>query len=352
MKILVASVTNRSAEVLGPHIASVKALEIPKDVEVSLAYVSDGLDSESKRVLLEAGAEVLTASPKPSDASYAVTETSHEWNVPTFQWLAYEKQRLLDLAIHEGFDRVFFVDSDLILGPETLASLISCAKPIVSAVFWTSWNPGTPPLPQVWLTHPYEFQGRSGTSYLSSEDFLKRLGGGDLLEVGGLGACTLIDAEVLDRVRFFPLLDGLPSGGMWQGEDRSFCLRATRAHIPLFADAWPDIFHVYRPSDVERIDDAVDARLTRVSSAEIGDFVSVILEPLEEAELATQGFRHHLRGRLGTFRILPEIEAALREMSVGEERIVKVSFPLWWKLETYRGTSKAVLVRLLDVKRS
>ena len=351
MKILVASVTNRGAEVLGPHIDSIRGLELPKDVEVSLAYVSDGLDSTAKRVLLEAGAEVLPASPKPSDAAYAVTETSHEWNVPTFQWLAREKQRLLDLAVAEGFDRVFFVDSDLILGPETLASLVSCGKPIVSAVFWTSWSPSDPPLPQVWLTHPYEFQGRSGTSYLSSEDFLRRLGNGDLLEVGGLGACTLIDTDVLDRVRFFPLLDGLPSGGMWQGEDRSFCLRATRAHIPLFADAWPDIFHVYRPSDVARISEVVDARLERRTSAEVGDFVSVILEPLEEAELASQGYKHHLRGRLGTFKVLHEIEEALREMSVGEERIVRVRFPLWWTLETYRGTSKAVLVRLLDVKR-
>lgn len=350
MRILVASVTNRGSEVIAPHIASIRALDLPPRVEASYIYISDAAPPESVKLLTDAGATVFPALPKPADAGYAVTETTHEWNLATFAWLAREKQRLLDLAVEERFDAVFLVDSDLVLGPETLASLVYAAKDIVSAVFYTRWQPSAPPLPQVWLSHPYDFKGRSGTTFLEPHEFLGRLARRDLMEVGGLGACTLIRTAVLDRVGFFPLVEGLPSGGMWQGEDRHFCVRAARSHVSLWADAWPDIVHLYRPSDVATISEALAAQPKRVSRASWGDAVSAILEPLEEPELAKMGFRHHLRGRVGQMKVLPEIEEALLSTDVGDERIVKVRFPEWWGVPPLRGATKSILLRVLDAK--
>src|SRR5690606_15340026 len=207
-------VTNKSAEVLRPHIESILAQDLPKRVTLDLAYIADGLDAEAEKVLSDAGARVSEALPKPEAATYAVTEVTHEWSLASFGWLAREKQRLLDLAAEERYDAIFFVDSDLVLGPETIASLIHSSKDVTSAVFWTRWQPGAPPLPQVWLRHPYEMDGRG----MKSHDFLRRLDERTLLRVGGLGACTLIRARVFDRVRWWPLVDGLPSEGMWQGE--------------------------------------------------------------------------------------------------------------------------------------
>lgn len=342
MRILLASVTNRDLSVLTPHLESVKNLRLPPKTTMELAYISDGLGAEETTLLLDAGARVAAALPKPPNATYAVREERHDWSLPTFGWLAREKQRLLDLASEERYDGIFFVDSDLVLGPETLESLIYSQKDVVSAVFWTSWEPATPPLPQVWMRHPYEFSGRG----VSADEFLQSLGEKSLRPVGGLGACTLIRSNVFEKVQWFPLVEGLPSHGMWQGEDRHFCVRAAQNHVGLWADAWPDIYHIYRPSDIRESYEFAAERVLRPS---VGDWVSAVLEAVEEKELL--GRREHVRGRLGALEVLPEIEEALSEMEVGDSKIVKLYFPVWWKVESYRGKRKNVLLRLLDAKR-
>lgn len=354
MRVLVASVTNRGPEVLKPHLDSVLAQELPPHVSVAYAYISDNAPQASLALLHAVpGMQVADATPKTPNATYAVTEETHLWNVETFAWLAREKQRLLDLAVEERFDAIFFVDSDLVLGPETLASLLATGKDIVSAVFWTAWQPSTPALPQVWLSHPYDFKGRSGATLLEPHEFLERLSRKHLVEVGGLGACTLIRSDALRRgVGFWPPVEGLPQGGMWQGEDRHFCVKAARAHVSLWADAWPCVQHLYRPSDATRLPAVLAAAPRRVKRAVWGDDVSAILEPLEEQELTQMGFRHHLRGRVGQMRLLPEIEEALLSTDVGEERIVRVRFPEWWSIAPLRGATKAILVRVLDAKRA
>jgi len=156
-------------------------------------------------------------------------------------------------------------------------------------------------------------------------------------------------------------------GGVWQGEDRHFCVRATRAHINLWADSWPDILHLYRKEDLQRKlklrllwnEENTESRWTTsvASKPEIGDLVSLILEPTEEK--AFSGRQRHLRGRLGSLRLLPALEDAILEMKPGEDRLVRVRFPMWWDmprgfmgvpLESYAGATKSILVRLLDAK--
>jgi GT2 family glycosyltransferase len=337
MRILLASVTNKEPEILGPHLESVLNQVVSDEIEVDAVYIRDGA------VVLSSYSDDITwweANAKPASAEYSVNEDTHHWTKPTFYWLAQEKQRLIDHALKERYDAIWFVDSDLVCSPDTLASLIASDKPIVSAVFWTKWTKDAPPLPQVWMTHPYEFQGRG----VEAHEFIKSLRDRQLIEVGGLGACTLIRSSVLNQVGFWPLIEGLPEEGMWQGEDRHFCVRATRSHIPLYADAWPDIFHVYRDSDVANIPAFND--LSR--SPRVGDLVSFVIEPIEEPQLA--GFKAHARGRLGAINILPVIERALMDMVPGDERFVKIRFPMWWKLPEYRGQVKSVYLRLLGVK--
>jgi hypothetical protein len=345
VRILVASVTNKPVEILQPHLASVLAQELPSRVKMDLAYIVDGVTPEAEALLVEAGARVAEALPKPSDATYNVTEETHEWSEPSFGWLAREKQRLLDLAVEDRYDGIFFVDSDLVLGPETLASLVLSHKDVTSAVFWTRWTREAPPLPQVWQRHPYEFDGRG----LRADEFLRRLDERSLMRVGGLGACTLIRSGVFSRVRWFPLVDGLPRGGMWQGEDRHFCVHAAREHVELWADAWPDIHHLYRPTDIDRISEWKAILPARPTKPARGDVVSLVLETVEEPGL--KDHREHIRGVLGSLPVLGEIEDAVFSLERGEDRIVRVEFPAWWSVSEYRGKTKHVLLRLLDIKR-
>ena len=357
MRILLASVTNASPEILERHLDSVSRLRLPKGCSLDFAYVMDPALHEDSRRLLDDVSErfnllVAEGDPKPEGAEYEVNESTHHWTKPTFGWLGAQKEHLLEMAKEDLYDAIFFVDSDLVLDGGTLSSLITSKRDIVSAVFWTKWTPESPPLPQVWMTHPYEFQGKG----VEAHEFLRSLTQRELIRVGGLGACTLMHREVFDKISWLPI-EGLPEGGMWQGEDRHFCVRAARNHVMLWADSWPDILHLYREEDLEKQLPYSEPPLQDEERPYFGDFVSLILEPTEEKDFA--GRQRHLRGRLGALRLLPSIEDAILEMRPGDDRLVRVRFPMWWDmprgfmgvpLESYAGETKSVLVRLLDAK--
>ena len=200
-------------------------------------------------------------------------------------------------------------------------------------------------MPQVWQQHPYGFAG----ARIKEPDFFRRLGRRQLLPVKGLGACTLIQKETLKVAKYWPYLEDLPSGGMWQGEDRTFSVRANRSHLPLTADAWPDIAHIYRPEDIPSIPEIMeDLAQPAPSVATMGNFVNFSIEPLEEPHL--YGKKLHVRGRMGQIKMLPEIEYDLMDLSVGESCISKLNFPLHYELERYSGQTKLVRLTLNDVK--
>lgn len=355
MKILAGAAVRQNSTVLEAHLRTMLAQEVNKDVEVDFLYVND-LDPDdpdymAARDVLFSSTDVTVLNTdifeRPEGADYGVTDATHIWKQPTFEYLGGLKDLLLQHAVANDYDAVWLVDTDLLVGPETLQSLIDSSRPVVSAVFWTSWSPGNPLLPQVWQRHPYELDGgRTKFAHV----FLERLSGRTLLKVGGLGACTLISVEAVKAgLTFNPPIEGLPTDGMWQGEDRHFCVRAQRLHVELWADAWPDVYHVYRPSDRGNIDE-VSKNLTgrRKRTAELGDLVSFTVEPLTIAPLA--GMKLHIRGRLGQLKLLPELEQDLQDMEVGDDILTELHYPTWFPVNDYAGKSSTIRVKLLDVK--
>ena len=353
MKILAGAVVRQHPEILAAHIKAMKWQEVSDDIQVDLVYVND-LDPDDPTYFESAG--VLMDDPdihalltdlkeRPAGAEYVVGEDTHHWNIATFQHLAQYKQRLLDYAKDHQYDAVWLVDTDLLPDPWTLQSLIDNNVPIVSACFWTQWNPSSPSLPQVWQRHPYHLDSVK----MSEHEFFQRLNSRELFNVGGLGACTLIKTEVLDRVKYCPFIECLPTEGMWQGEDRHFCVYAQRNHIPLMVDAWPDVYHVYRHSYIPGIPSALEDLQSRsLPSADIGDFVAFTLEELESPNLA--GMVLHIRGRLGQLKLLPELEIDLQDLAPGQDIITKVSFPVWYESEQVRGQTRLFRLKLLAVK--
>jgi hypothetical protein len=73
-------------------------------------------------------------------------------------------------------------------------------------------------------------------------------------EVGGLGACTLIELEPLAKgVNFDPIKNlTIP------GEDRFFCIRAAILGYDLFVDTHYPAYHIYREKDLEGVSDYVN----------------------------------------------------------------------------------------------
>lgn len=350
-RILCGSSARISPEVFRRYFALLRRNEDFVQADLDYFFILDDEENEDdlRAILDSEGADYSVSSERPLKAVYSTSGQSHDWSVQTFDHLARNKQRILGRAQSEGYDKVWLLDTDLFVEPTTLRSMLSLRRPIVSAVFWTEWTKDDEGSlgPNVWLAHPYEQSGR----WKTQPEFWDRLARRRTSPVVGGGACILIDVDTLDRVRYFPRLDGLPSGGMWQGEDRTFSILAQRHHIPQTADPWPDIFHLYHPDqrDPEHMDSVSEwLSAPRQTSAKYGDLISLTIENLSSEALAGRVFP--VRGRLGGLGLLPEIEAAVLEMEPGDERLMELHFPAYWPADEIRGKVQVARVRLVDVK--
>lgn len=343
---------------------SLLRLRIPDDMSVEYVFVDDS-DGEIDWTNLP-DASIIPSDPRPPDANYEVTDVSHKWSLGAFDHLAKQKQKLIQYAIDNHFDYFFLVDSDLLLEPTTLMSLISLDSPIASAVFWTQWEPSAPPIPQVWLKNPYEMQGIG----MEAHEFLRALAERQAIRVIGGGACCLFDVRVFSHCRYFPRFKNLPNSGMWQGEDRTMAITCQQSHIDQFADAWPSIYHAYHPKmrTADALQDAFEyLQAPRQLFANYGDLVSFELEALDMSipaganqaiALQFENTRKQLldpriklvRGRLGGLKIAPEIEDAIFEMSPHQSRIIDIKFPFYADLPDYRNKTKLYKLKLHDIK--
>ena len=293
-----------------------------------------------------------------ADFSDAAGLQSHQWQASSMARVGANKNKILQWALANKADYVLLCDADLILDRTTIASLLACDKPIVTATYWTRWQHSVPETgrndagPQVWLTHPYGMEGRG----MDGAEFRQRLLNREVVRVWGFGACTLIARRVLEAGISFDFLPDVPMTGLMAGEDRHFCIRCERQHIDAYADNWPDIFHVYHAAtDVPQI----PAMLTRLGAehptrARTGDLVSVRLRALEPIPAGPGRFQHtqpaNIRGRLGALPVLPEIEEAIAGQEVGAMAIVRVHFPIHYPLPVLRGRSRLIEVSVLDAK--
>jgi hypothetical protein len=355
-RVLVGAVCRQQPNVLDAHLKTLIAQRLPPGVTFDFLWVDDNDNPDSKE-LLHALGQTFPITSRPKDAEYAIGPETHEWNVSTFEHLAVCKQLILRHAKSNRYDYVWLVDTDLLLDPSTFESMYWQKRPITSAVFWTNWvsSADTSLGPNVWLSHPYGLAGKNKTQH----EFLQGLADRQFMEVAGGGACILIHHKAFENVHYHPRLAGLPDEGMWQGEDRTFSIVAERLHIKQYADAWPDIFHAYHPQD--RTDEVLGSALAMLQSdrqayAKYGDLVNFTLEALEEPALVDEILP--VRGRLGGINMLPQIEATLLNLRVGEEAIFNIHFPYWYPaiqiinnpVVNYADTNKTFRIRLIDAK--
>jgi len=304
------------------------------------------------------------------EGDYGERAETRQWSPLAFARMAALKNRLLQHAMDERYDFVWLLDADVMCDPGTLQSMLDAAGhdswlldesrriPIVCAVYWTRWQRKQPDStdavhagPQVWLVHPYGLSGRGWTEAQFRSALVRR----QRLSVGGLGACTLIPVQALQHGVSFARYDVLPqSGGMSEGEDRHFCAWATAKHVPLVADAWPDIWHAYHPHEYEQLPDCVAALRYESTQPKVGDLVSGKVEMLEPTPDANGrmciGVHRWIRGILGALPVLPQISETLARLTPGQHKLVKLHFPAEWPHTPLRLQSRLARVTLFDTK--
>jgi hypothetical protein len=253
LRILVASPIRQSCDILKEYGISLMNLNT-ESFQVDFFFVDDNVSDESrlflKNLTLTLGGIILNTDETITSHN---TYIRHQWDGHAISRVGGYRNRILDFARDNEYDQLFFVDSDLLLHPETLRHLVEQDKDIISEIYWSDWSYSGTLCPQVWLYDNYTQYEINKQSPLNAEqirqrtrvfyDMLKRPG---TYKVGGLGGCTLISKKVLNsKVNFSPIYNL-----SFAGEDRHFCVRAAVKGFELFVDTTYPAYHIYRNLDI------------------------------------------------------------------------------------------------------
>lgn len=155
---------------------------------------------------------------------YAKTEDAHYWTDENLRKMHTLRNLTIRRALNGGYDYLLSVDTDLILQPQTLATLLDTGKDIVSELFWTNgWC-------NAWM-----YDQSTGMNQKWKEP--------GLYQVGMTGACMLVSRRVLEAG-----VDYSPIPNLWKalwGEDRHFCIRAACLGFELWTDSHCPPEHLY-----------------------------------------------------------------------------------------------------------
>ncbi|HEY8911416.1 MAG TPA: glycosyltransferase [Desulfosporosinus sp.] len=251
-RILLASPVRQKEHVLVQFLESLNLLD-STGVDLDFTFVDDHNEHDllNRYSSEKSNVRIFPGSP---EGSYVCDEITHYWQENLIWKIAAYKDQFIKLALEEGYDYLFLIDSDLYVQPQTLKHLIALQKDIVSEVFWTRWQPNTIPLPQVWVTGHYQMYSAPRGETINQEEinkstteFLQMLSVPGTYKVGMLGACTLISRKALSLGVSFSQIYNLE---LW-GEDRHFCIRAAALNLELYADTHYPPYHIYRESELE-----------------------------------------------------------------------------------------------------
>ncbi|WP_342480952.1 glycosyltransferase [Paenibacillus sp. FSL L8-0340] len=263
-RVLLGSPIHQKPLILHQFLKSLLRLQL-EGVELDFYFIDDNEDEASSSLLQEfskSANNVFLQSSGFRD-TYVRDDHTHFWNSGLVWKVAGFKNLMIRRAEAFGYDYLFLIDSDLILHPDTLLHLIQTQKDIISEVFWTQWQPNTMLQPQVWMHDEYnQWEALPGEKLTHEEinhrfhAFLAKLQQPGIYEVGGLGACTLISRRAIESGVSYDVIRNI---SYW-GEDRHFCIRAAALGIPLYVDTHYPALHLYRDSDLSKVEDYI--RLT------------------------------------------------------------------------------------------
>ena len=236
-KVLITAPVRQDENIFKEYLWSLNRLIKPNNVEVKKFFYLHNCEN-LKKFLNEDEYLIIN-----DDSSFLVTEKTHVWKNENFSAVAKMRTFALEKARNENFDYVFSVDSDVLLNPITLQTLIHDNKDIVGNIYWTDFNGKGILLPNCYDAENMYYDPKKG-----GLDRLKIMG---IYDIGVVGACTLIGKRVIENpyINYYPI-ENLTTT-KW--EDQAFITRARCLidDITICVDTRIPARHLYRQSEYQ-----------------------------------------------------------------------------------------------------
>lgn len=264
-RVLVGSPVRQKHQILEQFLLGLEEVD-KTGFALSYYFVDDNVDEESSAMLesfaqkhdalIKKGSELTDLD---SFSKYVSDEITHLWDPTTIRKVAYFKDSIIEHAVENKFDYLFFVDSDIVVDKRTIRQLASRNVDIISNVFWTQWQPNWELEPQCfWMpalnvqsVKPFAPPISREESRQLQRDFFAKMRIPGMYKVDGLGACTLISWDALAKGARFKEIPNLAL----LGEDRHFCVRAGALGYTLYFDTVYPVYHIYREEYLNRVDE-------------------------------------------------------------------------------------------------
>lgn len=216
-KVLIAAPLKQDVGIFREYQKALDALIIPDGVTVDRYFVVNDCPEVIPEIHGEY--EVINTGDR-----YDKAVNDHLWTHDNLEKMPRLRNALIRRVLAAGYDYFFSVDTDLILQPETLKTLLEADKDIISEIFWTNhWC-------NAWM-------------FDQSTGMLEEWKTPGLYECGMTGACTLMSRRVFEAgVNYDPIPNILKA--VW-GEDRFFCIRAACAGFDFWVDTHYPAEHLY-----------------------------------------------------------------------------------------------------------
>ena len=222
-RVLITAPLRQEPDVFEAYQEGLDRLEIPEDTEVSRFFVVNDCDEVIPHIR---NAEYIVAD---TGETYQKTSNDHLWTMDLMWKMGELRNRTIREMLDGGFDYWLSIDTDIVVAPETLKTLMDADKDIVSEIFWTQAPNG-----KYWCNAWMVDQSMG-----MPEEWRKP----GLYRCGMTGALTLVKRKVFEAGVDYSRIPNINTA--LRGEDRHFCVRAACAGFELWIDSHCPARHLY-----------------------------------------------------------------------------------------------------------
>ena len=222
-RVLITAPLRQDADVFEAYQNGLDRLEIPEDTEVSRFFVVNDCDEVIPHIR---NAEYIVAD---TGETYQKTSNDHLWTLDLMWKMGELRNRTIQEMLLYGFDYWLSIDTDIVVDPKTLKTLMDADKDIVSEIFWTQAPNG-----KYWCNAWMVDQSMG-----MPEEWRKP----GLYRCGMTGALTLVKRRVFEAGVDYTRIPNIHQA--LRGEDRHFCVRAACAGFELWIDSHCPARHLY-----------------------------------------------------------------------------------------------------------